>query len=149
MRIVTNTALLVIAAAVFALTSIAGAEGKKDEEKAKAKITAPEENGEVDKSDEIEGELMTDGWPVVLVKPLAGESEWWIQSLVSEVKDGKFSTQCQFGDDKTEPGTKFRVIVIVAKNKKEAETYKRGEKRTSLPAGLPRSKQVTVKRKKD
>jgi hypothetical protein len=119
-----------------------------DAEKPKASITAPAANADVSQSDEIEGEV-TGGWPVVLVKPAAGEADWWIQAAVNTVDDGKFSAQCQFGDDKTPAGTKFKCIIVVVKDKKAAAEFKRGEKRNSLPAGLPRSTQLTVSRAKE
>lgn len=111
-----------------------------------AVIVSPKEGAKVERFGEVEGKLHTKkGWPVVLVQPLVGDEPWWVQPPVKEVEDGAFTVAAYFGNDETTPGTKFRVVIVVAKNKAEAHKLKAGMTLMELPA-LPRSEPVTAVR---
>jgi len=109
-------------------------------------IVSPKDGAKAAQSEEVEGKLNIDGWPVVLVQPQAGEKVWWIQEPVEEIDKGKFTVPVRLGDDKTPVGTKFKLVIIVAKDKQEAQKYERGKTRATLPPGLPKSEPVVVSR---
>jgi hypothetical protein len=131
-------------AATGILFALPPASARPDRSEPPAVITSPSEKARVGTSEEIEGQLAVEGWPVVLVRPMLPDQPWWVQAPVEEVAKGKFSAQVQLGDGMTEKGTRFRIIVVVAPTREEALKFKRGATRTSLPAGLPRSEPVTV-----
>jgi hypothetical protein len=112
-----------------------------------ATVEEPKAGAKVEQISEVEGEVLTSGWPVVLVRPLAGDQPWWIQAPVEEVRGGRFSAPVLFGNDDTKTGTQFRVVIVVANSKKDAMKFERGKTLSALPAGTPRSEQVTVVRK--
>jgi len=62
------------------------------------------------------------------------------------VKSKKFVGQVQFGDDKS-TGKKFKIVVVVASTKDDAQKFVAGKTQQTLPAGLPKSEVITVERK--
>jgi hypothetical protein len=118
----------------------------QDDKESKAVVLSPKAGTKVGQFEQIEGKVTGKGWPVVLVKPLVGGQPWYVQASVEDVSDGKFTIDAQFGDERTEKGTKFRVIILVTKSRKEAANFKPGAKKNAPPAGLPKSEQVDVTR---
>jgi hypothetical protein len=138
---------LLVACAGAAVVGPPGAAGQ-DRKEREVTILSPKEGARVGQFEEIEGRRdAKEGWPVVLVQPLAPGQPWWVQAAVEEVTDGKFTANVQIGDDKTKPGTKFRLVVVLAKDREAAQKFEAGMTRNSLPAGLPRSEPVQVVRK--
>ena len=111
-----------------------------------AVIVSPKEAAKVGQVEELEGKVTGEGWPVVLVQPQADERMWWIQAPVEEMDGGKFTVPIQCGNDQTKPGTKFKLMIVLAKSKEDAHKFERGKTRPALPAGLTRSEPVTVTR---
>jgi hypothetical protein len=109
-------------------------------------VTDPRDGGKVEEEDEVEGRASI-GWPVILVMPLSGDRRWYVQDAVPELVDAQFRVKVHFGNDKTEPGAQFRLVVVAARTREEALKFRPGTQRDSLPAGLPRSQFVTVVRK--
>jgi hypothetical protein len=136
--------LLSLAIAGLFLAGTLPSAGDENKEEREAVVLSPKEGAKVSQTEELEGKLNTEGWPVVLVKPLVADEPWWVQSPVDELNKGKFTTELRFGNEQTKPGTKFRVVIVVAKSKEEAFKFERGMTRAALPAGLPRSVPVTV-----
>lgn len=118
------------------------------EEPAVAQILAPKD-GPVTPLEDFRGRLMKKdgGWPVVVVRPLIDEF-WYVQPEVSNVTtSGLFTTRLFIGDSGTPPGTKFRILILVAPSREEAyRKFKRGTTMRNLPADLPTSEPVTVSR---
>jgi hypothetical protein len=113
-----------------------------------ATIVSPKDSSEVEESEDLEGRLsVKEGYPVVMVRPMVPQQPWYVQGFVESVKDGGFSTPITVGDKKTRPGTTFRLAIVVAKSRAEAAKFKEGMTMPRLPAGLPRSNFVEVKRK--
>jgi hypothetical protein len=136
---------LAFAGAVLLGLAAAQAQDKKEEKE--VTILSPKEGSKVSQYEEIDGRLdPKKGWPVLLVQPLAPGQPWWIQATVEDVTDGKFTAKAQFGDDKTKGGAKFRVVVVLAKDKAAAEKFEAGTTKNSLPPGLPRSEYLNVVR---
>jgi hypothetical protein len=110
-------------------------------------ILSPKANAKVGQFEEVEGQLnVKEGWPVVLVQPLIGGQPWYVQGEVDEIAEGKFTSKVQCGNEKTKSGTKFRIVIVVAKDKAAAQKFAAGDTRNALPAGLPRSAYVDVVR---
>lgn len=147
---VRSYSLFVSAIAVSFWLPTTHAQDKKEDKKEDpaAIIVGLKEGAKVEQSEDVNGELKSDGYPVIFVKPLEGGNQpWWIQAPIEEVTDKKFSGQVQFGADDSKPGTKFRVVIVVAKDKAEALKFERGKTRAALPPGLPKSDPITVVRK--
>jgi len=100
---------------------------------------------------DVKGRKGDAGWPVVLIQAqIAGAREWWVQRPVRNVdpKTGEFRVLCSFGEKDTPSGTKFRVVIILAKDEKTAtREFPRGKQLDDLPPGSRRSDFVTVIRK--
>lgn len=110
-------------------------------------LEAPTDGSKVAAGADVEGRLNIPGaWPVVLVKALTGgdNERWWVQPLVEDVVDGAFAVHCAFGDDNTKPGTKFRIVVVVAKSKEAAARFVAGTTRPILPVDMVHSQPVDV-----
>jgi hypothetical protein len=107
-------------------------------------ILKPQPNEVVSRKDEIRGRLPFKCVPIVLVRSVLPNSYWWIQAPADTTSDGRFDAQLRFGNDKTPPGAKFRVVVIGVKDRQEAESYQVGGTLAELPDGLPRSEEIVV-----
>lgn len=138
---------LLVPAVVVMATAIPGAAQEK--KAAGVVITSPTDGQNVEQSEQVEGQLRVErGWPVVFVKALTDSGQaWWVQSAVDEVSGGNFAAQCTFGTEDTKPGTKFRIVVVLARTKEDAGRFEAGKKMSTLPPGLPRSEPLSVTRK--
>jgi hypothetical protein len=139
-------ASLSVAIAGLILAGTLPCAGDENSEQREVVVLSPRDGAKVSQTEEVEGKVTAEGWPVVFVKPLAGDEPWWTQSPVEELNNGKFTSQVYFGNEQTKAGTKFRVVVVVARNKGEAHKFERGTTRSALPGGLPRSAPVNVTR---
>lgn len=96
---------------------------------------------------DIEGQFGTKvgGWPVVLVQPLRPGQPWKAQPRVARFARGSFAAKVYFGDRHTS-GTRFKVVVVLAKDQMEAySNYENETEWQSLP-DLPQSATITVMR---
>jgi hypothetical protein len=113
-------------------------------------IVSPQNGARVAQIEQVDGRLDTaktrEGWPVVLVR-VDNLNEWWVQP-VDEIQNGQFSSSTNFGNaTPPPPGTKFRIVVVVAKSKSEAKRrFPAGARIGALPPDLPKSAYVTVER---
>jgi len=116
-----------------------------------ARLLLPKAADRVARVEDVKGwiNLKSGGWPVVIVRPLVDEEPWFVQPEVEGVtKKGLFTTRAYFGDAMTPAGTEFRILILVAPSKKDAEEkYPRGTTFRSLPADLSTSDPVEVIRR--
>jgi hypothetical protein len=140
LRLISVLPLLV---ACFVLTPVRGA-GDQKNDNPPAEVVAPKEGAVVAEVEEFEGRLAVSGWPVVFVRPLIEGEPWWVQPAVEEVVNGQFTGRAHFGDKNTPKETKFALVVLVARNKKEADRFMAGKTLSTLPTDLPHSREVTV-----
>jgi hypothetical protein len=118
----------------------------QDEERA-AEIISPDDGEKVGAIEDLEGRLLKAGYPVVLVRPIVGDEPWFVQGPVEGVaKNKKFNARIYLGDTETKSSTKFRLVIVVAKDREAALKFVKGTRMENLPA-LPRSEFVTVRRK--
>lgn len=134
-----------LAACVLGFMFAAGPAVAQEKKAPPAEVVSPKAGGMVEEFSEVEGRLMQPGWPVVLIKP-PGDQPWYVQAPVESISDGSFSVPGRFGDAMTKAGTKFRVIIIVAKDKRAAHQYETGAQLKALPPGSLRSETITVTR---
>lgn len=107
-------------------------------------ISSPRDGEAVEQHSEIDGQIsIIEGYPVVFVKP-SGNS-WWVQDPAT-VTDGAFSARLNVGNETTPAGTKFHIVVTVARSKSEALKFQPGMELPALPPGLIRSNPITVTR---
>ena len=113
-----------------------------------AVVTEPQDGATVAQVEDIDGRVNAAGWPVVVVKPLAGEEPWYCQRPIKDLAaGGVFSTRAHFGERNTPSGTKFRVAVLLLASKAAAhKEMPEGKTLPVLPAGTPKSPYVTVSR---
>jgi hypothetical protein len=96
--------------------------------------------------EELEGRLVKAGWPVILVRALLPDQPWWVQPAVRDVVDGQFTGRAHFGDADTPKGTRFGLVVLLAKTKEDAHQLRAGMTLKDLPGDLPRSDEIIVAR---
>ncbi|WP_130646602.1 hypothetical protein [Methanofollis fontis] len=86
-------------------------------------ITSPRDGDKVNNTDTIKGtveELDDSGLNLyVLVKPLLGDSGWWVQPQTTVLPSGNWFVEAYFGDNVTPAGTEFIVQAIVSNNELE------------------------------
>jgi hypothetical protein len=109
-----------------------------------AEITSPENGSVVNRVTEIKGRIQTPYQPVVLVRPLADGSVWYVQKAPKLSDDGEFSLDVVFGNSQTKRGQRFRVIVLALPTKESAAKLKRGTIIRKLPIGDGVSKEAVV-----
>jgi hypothetical protein len=109
-------------------------------------ILKPRPNELVSRVDEIRGRLPFKCVPVVLVRSALPNSYWWIQAPAETTSDGRFDAHACFGNEKTPPGARFRVVVIAVEDRQEADSYQVGGTLAELPDDVPRSEEIVVLR---
>lgn len=116
-----------------------GADAKNTDQP--AEILTPKEGDVVSSVEEYQGRLNgTTGWPVVVVRCQSAKEPWWVQPAVEEVEKGQFTGRAYFGNSDTPAGTRFSVVVLLARDRNTAHAFKAGTTMKALPAGLPRSR---------
>jgi hypothetical protein len=109
-----------------------------------AEITSPGNGSEVKRVTEIKGRIQAPYQPVVLVRPLADGSVWYVQKAPKLNDDGEFSLDVVFGNKQTKQGQRFRVIVLAPPTKESAAKLKLGTIIRKLPIGEGVSKEAVV-----
>jgi hypothetical protein len=141
--------LLVPALAACLSLAVTPALAQEKKDKPPVTLLSPKDGAVVPQVEELEGRVDgKDAWPVVFVRPLVGEEPWWVQPAVTDVVSGQWTGKIHFGNNDTPAGTKFSVIVGVARNKEEAAKFKAGTTLETLPPDLPHSAPITVYRDK-
>jgi hypothetical protein len=139
------------AGALAACLALAAAPALAQEKKDRppATLLSPRDGAVVAQAEELEGRVEGKGtWPVVFVRPLVGEEPWWLQPAVPDVVSGQWTARAHFGNKDTPAGTRFSLVVGVAKSKEAAAAFKEGTTLETLPPDLPHSTPVTVYRDK-
>jgi hypothetical protein len=121
----------------------AGSE-EPEEQRRLAEITSPGNGSDVARVTEVKGRIQKPYHPVVLVRPLAAESAWYVQKAPELSKDGEFSLKVVFGNRQTKQGRRFRVIVLALPSKEAAAKLKVGTIIRKLPAGEGVLKEAVV-----
>ena len=121
----------------------AGSE-EPEEQPRLAEITSPGNGSDVARVTEVKGRIQKAYHPVVLVRPLAAESVWYVQKAPDLSDEGEFSLKVVFGNSQTKQGQRFRVIVLALRSKEAAAKLKVGTIIRKLPDGEGVSKEVVV-----
>ena len=109
-----------------------------------AEITLPRTGSDVPRITEVKGKIQEPYHPVVLVRPLADKSAWYVQKTPKLNDDGKFSLKIVFGNSRTAQGRRFRVIALALPSKEAAIRLKPGTVIRKLPDSEGVSKEVVV-----
>jgi RNA polymerase sigma factor (sigma-70 family) len=118
-------------------------QGESRPDDAKAVIVSPKDGGTVSHNEDLEGRIRGRGWPVVLIRP-HGAQPWWVQPSVDDVINGKFSCPVYFGNETSPDGMRFKVVILVARDRSEARSFSAGSTLQTLPPNLPSSEPITV-----
>jgi hypothetical protein len=120
----------------------------KHKTKPAAQILSPQDGATVARLVSLKGQVnQKNGWPVVLVLLLVLDQPFYVQPAVTKVTRGVFKTQAFIGAAATKPGTQFRIVVVVAPSRAAAAMrFVRGMTLPTLPADLPASPSITVRR---
>ena len=87
------------------------------------------------------------GWPVVLVRDANDQSPWWIQGRAERQAGQRFTARAHFGNDATEPGQRYQIVVLSAKDESAAKQFETGATLEEIPAELPHSEPIEVVRR--
>lgn len=122
----------------FALTSQAEAT------RPAAIIVEPKRDEAVPRRMEVVGKTMIPGQPIVLVRPEVAGGHWWVQPPAAMAQRGHFRSQVCFGNDRSRPGDRFQVAIVVVRTVEEVSFFRDKEHLAALPDALPRSEVITV-----
>lgn len=140
MRLVTLRGITTSAILVMALTHAANAA-----DNAGATLVRPRQDSTVAPQSEVTGKVLTRGWPIVLVRADLPECLWWAQEWAEPTSaTGYFKAKVRFGNDKSKDGSRFRVVVVIAKSEEDARRYKPGASFKRIPEDLPKSTETVV-----
>lgn len=106
-------------------------------------IVVPKPGGTVGKLAEVIFESQVPGSPITIVKA-EDDVEWWVQQPGSPLSRGQFRSLARFGNAVTQPGTRFEVVVMMARTPEEAAGFKPGDAFRQLPSDIPQSAPVLV-----
>lgn len=109
-----------------------------------AEITSPGNGSDVAHVTEVKGRIQKAYHPVVLVRPLAADSVWYVQKAPELSDEGEFSLKVVFGNSRTKQGQRFRVIVLALPSKEAAAKLKVGTIIRKFPDGEGASKESVV-----
>jgi hypothetical protein len=121
----------------------AGSE-EPEEQPRLAEITSPGNGSDVARVTEVKGRIQKAYHPVLLVRPLAAESVWYVQKAPELSDEGEFSLKVVFGNSQTKQGQRFRVIVLALPSREAAAKLKVGTIIRKLPEGEDVSKEAVV-----
>ena len=89
---------------------------------------------------------LTQGWPVILVRDDNDRSPWWVQGKAERQDDHKFLARAHFGNETTEPGQRYQIVVLSATDETQARGFETGMMLDDIPQNLPRSEAIGVVR---
>ena len=87
------------------------------------------------------------GWPVILVRDANDRSPWWVQGLAERQEAHRFSARAHFGNDTTESGQRYQIVVLSASDESAARRFETGTTLDEIPADLPHSESIEVVRR--
>lgn len=87
------------------------------------------------------------GWPVILVRDDNDRSPWWIQGHADRQDGQKFSARVHFGNETTESGQRYQIVVLSAADESAAKRFETGVTLDDLPSDLPHSEPIEVVRR--
>lgn len=85
---------------------------KEADENPPVEFTSPKTGSTVRQTAELTGKVQPGFTPVLLVRPLAKDSVWWIQKPIRVGKTGEFSSKVVIGSQRTAEGTRFRIVAL-------------------------------------
>jgi hypothetical protein len=109
-----------------------------------AEITSPKTSSSVPRVAELKGHIQTGYHPVVLVRPLADDSVWYVQRTPELNENGEFTLKAVLGNSQTKQGQRFRIIVLAAPSKEAVSKLKVGTVVRKIPDGAGVSKETVV-----
>jgi hypothetical protein len=110
----------------------------------RASILKPRAGARVRRMDELLGKVTRDARPVVLVRCDKPNSLWWVQDEAVLGDGGSFRGWARLGNASTPAGTRFQTLVVLPRSEQEIKLLQTGATLAELPAGIPRSRTVTV-----
>lgn len=90
---------------------------------------------------------VSQGWPVVLVRDANAKSPWWVQGRAERQEARTYSARAHFGNEKTEPGQRYQIVVLSATDESAAQQYETGTTLEQFPENLPHSEPIEVVRR--
>jgi hypothetical protein len=118
-------------------------------EKAPVEFTSPKTGESVRQIAELAGKIKDGFTPVVLIRPLAKGSVWWIQKPVKLEKSGEFTAKIVVGNSRTAEGTRFRIVALAVPTKTSrkataTDEFKPGEFLKELPEDTAASEELVL-----
>lgn len=90
---------------------------------------------------------VTQGWPVILVRDANDHSPWWVQGQAERQEGQAFSARAYFGNEATESGQRYQIVVLSAADESAARRYETGSTLDEIPSNLPRTEPIEVVRR--
>lgn len=87
------------------------------------------------------------GWPVILVRDANDRSPWWVQAPAESEGAHKYKARVHFGNEKTESGQKYQIVVLTTPDASQARQFETGTTLDGLPDDVPHSDPVIVVRR--
>lgn len=87
---------------------------------------------------------VTQKWPVVLVRDANDSSPWWVQGQAERQGGQTFSARAHFGNETTESGQRYQIVVLSAPDESAAKRFETGTTLDELPSNLPHSDPIEV-----
>lgn len=87
------------------------------------------------------------GWPVVLVRDANDRSPWWVQGQAERQEAQKFTARVHFGNETTESGQRYQIVVLSAADESAAKRFETGTTLDEIPSDLPHSESIEVVRR--
>ncbi len=106
-------------------------------------IVHPEAKQVVASEVEVLGRVTAAGQPVVLIRSSADGGRWWVQRPAQLDGRGNFRSVIRVGNDRTEDGARFRLIMVTV-DPRQVAALLAAESVADIPPRIPRSNEVEV-----
>ena len=83
---------------------------------------------------------------MILVRDDNDRSPWWVQGKAERQDDHKFLARAHFGNETTEPGQRYQIVVLSATDETQARGFETGMMLDDIPQNLSRSEAMEVVR---
>lgn len=134
--------VVILSAAILAVVAGPGNEVKAQRSSVVATLQIPRTG--VSQRHIVTGRLTRTGYPILLIKADRPNARWWVQEHPTMQPDGRFQVSARFGNDKTLPGTRYKVVVLVLPITTDIGHWRPGAVLEQLPATVPRSAESTA-----